>query len=300
MKHSISMTLKQSKTNVLVTGARGQLGQCIASIEKDYSWFGFLYASKEELDITDFDSLKTYFQSHQFDYVINCAAMTSVDLAEENDDLNYQVNVTGVKNLVLLCKKFSTRLIHLSTDYVFNGLKSTPYHEQDAVAPINNYGLAKQLAEDIILNSNIEAIIIRTSWLFSPFGRNFVKVIVSLLRKQKQLTINDTQIGCPTYGIDLANFIMKVVSHPHQVKHKIYHFANQGSTTWFEFSKNIIELMGMSSKVIVVPAKKNQNLAKRPEYSVLDTSRIKEDFKFEPINWKIALAKCVKLLLNVS
>ena len=299
MKQSISMTQKRSKTSILITGAQGQLGQCIANVGRDYSWFRFLYASKDDLDITDFDSLKTYFQSHHIDYVINCAAMTSVDLAEK-DDLNYQVNVTGVKNLVLLCKKFSARLIHLSTDYVFNGLKSTPYQEQDAVAPINNYGRAKQLAEDIILNSGVEAIIIRTSWLFSPYGQNFVKVIVSLLSERRQLLINNTQIGCPTYGIDLANFIMKVVSNPHQVTHKIYHFANQGSTTWFEFGKKIIELMGMSSKVSVVPAKKNQNLAKRPEYSVLDTSRIKEDFKFEPINWKIALAKCVKLLPNVS
>lgn len=294
------MIQKQSTTNFLITGAGGQLGQCIASIEKDYSWFRFFYADKQELDITDMDSLKAYFQNHTVNYVMNFAAITDVDLAEKNDRLNYQVNVSGVKNLVLQCKKFSAKLIHLSTDYVFDGLKSTPYEEHDSVAPINSYGQAKQLAEDIILNSSIEAIIIRTSWVFSPFGRNFVKVILSLLDKQKQLSINNTQTGCPTYGIDLANFIMKVVSNPHQVKHKVYHFANQGSTTWFEFGKKIIELMGMSSEVSVLPVKKNLTAAKRPEYSVLDTSRIKKDFQFEPISWKIALEKCINLIRNVA
>ncbi len=231
----------KNRIKVLVTGSNGQLGRCIESSSYMYTNLEFVYKDSKELDITSTHKIDTLFRRNNFDYVINCAAYTNVEQAEKEPKKAFLVNAEGVRNLAKVCKKDNTILIHVSTDYVFDGEKKTPYTEEDVPNPINEYGKSKLAGEQHVQNILDNYFIIRTSWLYSQFGKNFYKMILKKSEIEKELTITTTEIGTPTNANDLANFILEIVA-VRSTKYGLYHFSNEGQATWYDFAEEIIKL----------------------------------------------------------
>ena len=290
------MTNLQSSTNYLVTGGKGQVGRCLNSVFSDHPQKKVYFIDKRTIDITNLGQLEWFFAKNTIDIVINCAAFTHVDLSESNPGLAYQTNVIGVQNILKMCLKYDTKLIHLSTDYVFDGQKKEPYKEDDPTNPINQYGKSKEQAEKDILASKVTAIIIRSSWIFSPFGHNFLKSILTQLKTKKKLKVVSNQKGLPTYGIDLAQFILYLSENIDSLNHRLYHFANLGPTTWYNFAQEIINKIKPKNHFSLIVNNETNGLVHRPSYSVLDTRRIREEFNINPRLWKLALEDCIKLI----
>tara|TARA_Y100000991_G_C21948399_1_gene338544 strand:+ start:352 stop:1224 length:873 start_codon:yes stop_codon:yes gene_type:complete len=288
--------------NILITGSNGQLGSEIREISYKYKKFNFIFKDLPYLDICNFKILQNFIQNYNIKAVINCAAYTNVDLAEQNSKLAESVNSMGVYNLIDALKAVDGKLIHISTDYVFDGSKSIPYIESDPVSPIGVYGKSKRAGELAVLNCNLDAIIIRTSWLYSSFGNNFVKKVLSLANNQKSLKIISDQIGSPTYAGDLAKICTDILCERNFEKisknGKTYHYSNEGIISWYDFAIAIIELGGVSCEIKPIKTKDYPALATRPQYSVLNNSKIKNDFKFEIFHWKESLAKCINKIKN--
>ncbi len=254
---------------VLVTGANGQLGK---TIEELYSIndasLEFTFVSKENLDITNVGELLLYFKANKFDYCINCAAYTNVEQAEKTPEIAYKVNAEGVKNLSKVCKETQTILIHISTDYVFDGEKSEPYVVTDVPNPINEYGKSKLLGEQYIQEILNEYFIIRTSWLYSKkYGKNFYKSITEKAYKKEDLFVTDEQMGCPTDAVNLADYIISFIKLKNPT-FGVHHFCGNDVMTWFEFAKKIVNDQNLKCKIEKVNF---QSLAKRPKMSVLAT-----------------------------
>jgi dTDP-4-dehydrorhamnose reductase len=261
------------KKNILVTGANGQLGQTIKELYAvNKLGLNFVFVSKKELDITNTKSIDTFFDKYKFEYCINCAAYTNVEQAEKKPELAFMVNAEGVKNLAHKCKETNTLLIHISTDYVFDGEKKNPYTINDEPNPINEYGKSKLEGEKHIQNILDRYLIIRTSWLYSKkYGNNFYKTILKKAKTEKELTITTAQIGCPTDTVNLSKFIIELIQ---ENKHKfgVLHFCDEKVITWYDFAEQILIDNNLYHKTKLVKVKNYCTFAKRPKHVVLNTN----------------------------
>ncbi|MGJ8736903.1 dTDP-4-dehydrorhamnose reductase [Zobellia laminariae] len=254
--------------SVLVTGANGQLGQSIQKLASDYPQLNFVFVSSIDLDITDIDSIEKRLSNRAFKYCINCAAYTDVENSEKEPEKAFKVNSEGVNNLALVCKEQETVLIHISTDYVFDGEKGTPYEVSDPTNPINVYGASKLMGERHIEEIMDAYFIIRTSWLYSEFGKNFYKIILQKAREGANLSVTDDQIGCPTHAGNLAKHVLDLITGENK-SYGIHHFTDEESLSWYGFAKKILRENNLSDKVKLEKAKNYRTFAKRPAYSVL-------------------------------
>jgi len=285
---------------ILITGANGQLGKEIRLFSESpkLAAYDFLFTDIDLLDITSRKCIEEYYAEHRFDLVINCAAYTAVDKAETESALAHLVNCTAVKNLASVCSNLKIKIIHVSTDYVFDGCTSVPYRETDIPNPASVYGLTKYNGELELINSDADSIIIRTSWLYSSFGNNFVKTILRLGKERESLNIVYDQVGCPTYAKDLALTILdimyKVFSETRNFKGEVYHYSNEGVCSWYDFAIEILRTAGINCTVNPIDTSQYPLPAKRPQYSVFNKSKIKSDFGITIPYWKDSLAMCMQ------
>ncbi len=278
--------------NVLVTGANGQLGQEFKNnITK--SDFEFYFANENELDITNKNDILKYVNKRGINFILNCAAYTDVNESELNKELALNVNSYAVKNLVEICEEKRLKMIHFSTDYVYNSESLDPIKEDRNVNPINYYGYSKREGEKFIENSSSESIIIRTSWLYSNYKNNFVKTIINKGIDNEKLYVVNDQFGCPTYAKDLVNVIFHIIDSGIKPNYKIYNFSNEGFTNWYDFAKKIFELKKINSLIMPVNSENYKTIAKRPKYLVTDKSRIKDIFNVNIRNWEEALKEFI-------
>ncbi len=283
-----------TKKNILVTGANGQLGMEFRTLASAYPACNFLFASREELSITDQSSVENFFSTNKIDHCINCAAYTAVDKAETEKEAAFESNATAVGILAALCKKYHAGFIHISTDYVFNGRGTTPYKETDETDPVNIYGASKLQGEQEAVKNNPDSVIIRTSWVYSSHGKNFVKTMLRLMGEKKNISVVNDQCGCPTYAHDLAKAIMTIIARPIP---GIYNYCNVEAINWYEFALSIKQLCGSDCEVAPVSTAQYPTPAKRPAYSVLDTSKIHHTYNLDIPFWKDSLRNCIALLL---
>lgn len=285
----------EAKPKILVTGANGQLGKELRQLESSFPQYEFVFLSREDLPIHHFELVRNFFKGYHPRYLINCAAYTAVDKAESEKDLAFQVNGESTGVLAAVCKEFNTGFIHISTDYVFDGTASSPYKTDAATNPQSVYGASKLEGEKQALQFNPDSIIIRTSWVYSEFGKNFVKTMLKLMSERESLNVVCDQVGSPTYAADLAAAIMKIISSG-QWNPGIYHFSNEGEINWYDFAVAIKELSGSSCTINPIPTSQYPTPAKRPAYSVLDKSKIVSVFNISLKDWKISLATCLSVL----
>ena len=280
---------------ILVTGCNGQLGKELQVLAESFPEYHFVFASREDLKLHHFELVENFFLAAKPQYCINCAAYTAVDKAEAEQELAMLVNSKAVGNLAAVCKKYQTKLIHISTDYVFDGESEIPYSEEDSTDPINIYGASKLLGEQFCMKENPDAIIIRTSWVYSSFGHNFVKTMMRLMNERNELSVVSDQVGSPTYAADLAKAILTIISFG-KWEAGIYHYSNEGKISWFEFAQEIKKLT--KSKTIVKPilTAEYPTPAKRPKFSLLNKEKIRSVFHIQIVEWKISLKKCIELL----
>ena len=273
---------------VLVTGANGQLGRCLHDISKEYNNLYFIFLNKLELDINDENAISEYFRKNAISYCINTAAYTNVDAAEENEAEAFAINAEAVKNLAKTCRKNNVILIHISTDYVFDGKNRTPYLETDLVNPINVYGKSKLMGEQYIIENCPRHFIIRTSWLYSQYGKNFFKTVKSLLEGGKPFSITTEQKGTPTNAKDLASALIKIIEQDIN-QYGVYHYANAGEATWFDFALAIAALLDPTKSHLVEKTAHYPTKAKRPENSRLNCDKFATVFSENMIDWKESL-----------
>lgn len=278
---------------VLVTGANGQLGQSLQFIAGNYPEITFVFCDSKKLDITNKNNIDKVFDEVKPNYCINTAAYTAVDKAECEPEKAYLINVTGAENLATTCKEHSTILLHVSTDFVFDGNKSKPYTEEDIPNPTGVYGQTKLEGEKAIQAIFDNYFIIRTSWVYSQFGNNFMKTMVRLGTERDSLSVVNDQIGTPTNAIDLAEVLLQIIcqteSIQSEINYGIYNFSNEGQCSWFDFAQKIFEYNNISIDLIPIPTTSYPTPAKRPKYSVLDKTKIKTSFGIEILDWKIRL-----------
>jgi dTDP-4-dehydrorhamnose reductase len=272
---------------VIVLGAAGQLGKAIQSISSN-STFQFNFFDSHQLDISNRELLDATFERLKPDFCINVAAYTAVDKAETEKDRADLINHLAVKNIALACRKHGTTLLHISTDFVFDGEKDTPYLESDQTNPQGIYGLTKRKGELEIERSMTKYFIVRTSWLYSDFGHNFKKTMLKLAQERESLSVVNDQIGAPTHAVDLAEVLIKILQSK-STNHGIYHYSNEGNTSWYGFAKKIFEYNNLSVILKGIPTSEYPTPAKRPKYSVLDTSKIKKEFNLTIRSWEKAL-----------
>ncbi|MDE7141549.1 MAG: dTDP-4-dehydrorhamnose reductase [Muribaculaceae bacterium] len=282
---------------VLVTGANGQLGSALRRLLDKEMPGEAIYASKEDLDLTDAAAVEEYVRGNEVTHIVNCAAYTAVDRAEEEKRECALVNTDAVKNLAAAADLLGAKIIHISTDYVFDGTNHRPYRESDKVNPISQYGTTKRKGETALLARAPESIIIRTAWLYSDTGHNFVKTILAMADKQDRIRVVCDQIGTPTYARDLARAILAILKS-HQWVAGIYHFTDEGAASWYDFAKAIVRIAGKRAEVEPIPTEDFPTPASRPAYSILDRSRIKATYGVAIPHWEEALADCIKLILN--
>jgi dTDP-4-dehydrorhamnose reductase len=286
---------------ILVTGANGQVGQELQFLASQFPDFEFIFTDRSVLDITDKLSVEKLFEENDFMYCVNCAAYTAVDKAEEEQDLARKINTEAVENLAKACKKFGTQFIHISTDYVYHSETiNRPYREDDMTNPQGVYAATK-LEGDLIATQLLDtAIVLRTSWVYSSFGNNFVKTMIRLGEKLDSLRVIFDQIGTPTYARDLAYGILKIIekieSKTVQNYGGIYHFSNEGVTSWYDFALAIFEAKEIDIAVTPIETKDYPTPAKRPHFSLMNKAKIRSTFGLEIPHWKDALGSCLDLL----
>jgi dTDP-4-dehydrorhamnose reductase len=285
----------RSLPRILVTGANGQLGKELRQLVDSYPQFEFLFLSREDLPIHHFEMVRHYFSVYKPAYLINCAAYTAVDKAEDEKDKAFQINTEAVGVLAAVCKAQHTKFIHVSTDYVFDGTSSVPYKESDKVNPQGVYGFSKAEGEAEAVKYNPDSIIIRTAWVYSEFGKNFVKTMLKLMQEREELKVVNDQTGSPTYAADLAEAILQIISAG-TWEPGIYNYSNEGTITWYDFAVAIKELSGSNCKIIPISTSEYPTLAKRPAYSVLDKSKIKSTYQLLIQPWRASLQKCIEAL----
>ncbi len=280
--------------NILITGANGQLGSEIRELSSGYMGYNFFFENSKGLDIIDYSNVNSYVELNKIDVIINCAAYTAVDKAEEAKEEAEAVNSIGVRNLAKSINNVGGRLIHISTDYVFSGDNYIPYKEEDKINPIGVYGTTKRHGEEFFINSKVEGIVIRTSWVYSSFGNNFVKTMLRLGRNKDNLNVIFDQVGSPTYARDLAKVCLDLAKEDLTNKSKIYHYSNEGVASWYDFSKAIIEFDNISCIINPIESKDYPTPAKRPHYSVLNKEKIKKDFNIKIPYWRDSLKQCIE------
>ena len=282
---------------VLVTGANGQLGQSLQFIAKNYPKLHFVFCSSSNLDITNLESCQAVFLKIKPNYCINAAAYTAVDKAESEPEKANLINVIGPKNLAAVCKEFSSVLLHISTDFVFDGSKNIPYNETDIPNPTGVYGQTKLDGEKAIQAVFENYYIIRTSWVYSQFGNNFMKTMLRLASERDSISVVNDQIGTPTNAVDLAECLVKIICHTELVEVQqpttdnfgVYNFSNEGQCFWYDFAKKIFEINNCTIDLKSIPTSSFPTPAKRPKYSVLDKTKIKSTFGLEIKNWEDSL-----------
>jgi len=282
---------------ILITGSNGQLGSEIQVLSATYPLYEFLYTDVNELDITDPLQVSRYFSHNNPDVVINCAAYTAVDKAETDQDTAYLINATAAGNLAVSAAETGAFMVHISTDYVFDGTNHRPYVETDSINPISVYAKTKAAGEKAVLNSACKAVIIRTSWLYSAFGNNFVKTMMKYGGERETMNVVFDQTGTPTYARDLAKAILD--SLPLAMlsdSTEIYHYSNEGVSSWYDFAKAIFEISDIKCNLKAICTKEYPLPAVRPFYSVLDKSKIKDKLSVEIPYWKDSLSHCIARL----
>ncbi|UYQ93590.1 dTDP-4-dehydrorhamnose reductase [Chitinophaga horti] len=283
---------------ILVTGANGQLGKSLRGLASQYAGFEFLFADRETLDIADQDAVNRYFAEHQPDACINCAAYTAVDKAESDEDNAFAQNFLAVLYLSEACLQHNSQLLHISTDYVFDGANNRPYRETDETGPRTVYGSSKLKGEAAALDLNPKSIVVRTSWVYAKEGVNFVNKIKQLMQDKPALTVVVDQTGTPTYAPDLAaallSILTKVFEAPGTDFGGVYHYSNQGVTSWFDFAVAIRDISGASCNISPVTSEQYPAPAPRPAYSVLNKEKIRTTFGLEIPYWRDSLEECLK------
>ena len=286
--------------NILVTGAYGQLGNEVRILSANYPEYNFMFTDVDSLDITDKNELIDFVTGNDIRYIINCAAYTAVDKAEDDTELCEKINATAVKNLGLAAAETGAGIIHVSTDYVFDGTSCRPYSEDMPTKPCSVYGKTKLKGEKNLLKACPNAIIIRTAWLYSPFGNNFVKTMIKLGSERESLNVIFDQVGTPTYALDLADAILKAMDQTIDTDHDkggVYHFSNEGVCSWYDFTIKIHEIAGINTcKVNPIETKDYPTKAARPHYSVLNKTKIKQTFNITIPHWEASLKECIKEL----
>jgi len=288
------MTNNLNQMNILVTGSNGQLGSEIRELSKDYD-YRFFFTNRSSLDITKPIDIRAYIVENNINAIINCAAYTAVDKAEEDKELANSINNIAVKNIAMLANEFNIKLIHISTDYVFNGENFKPYNEDDITNPNSIYGSSKLDGENAIIEYNLKhSIIIRTSWVYSSFGNNFVKTMLRLGKEKEELGVIFDQIGTPTYARDLAKSILDILPKINNKKVAIYNYSNEGVLSWYDFAKEIMKMAKLECKINPIETFQYPTPASRPHYSLLNKSKIKKEFDIEIRYWKDSLDECLK------
>ena len=282
---------------ILVTGANGQLGSELRCLSKNKNHFDWVFTDVNGLDLSDLNNLENNISKISPNFIINCAAYTNVDKAESEKEL---ANILNFKAVDIISKWSSVnkrKLIHISTDYVFDGSSETPLKEDAILNPINFYGITKLNGENVCLKNDFNSIIIRTSWVYSSFGKNFVKTMSALMSEKNSLNIINDQIGSPTYAKDLAGTIINIINYKDWIP-GLYHYSNEGEVSWYEFAKSIKKYYGFSTNIIGISTEEYPTPAKRPRYSLLDKSKIKNTFKIRIPKYEHSLEKCIKILKN--
>lgn len=285
---------------ILVTGANGQLGSELKDILGANNE-QVLYTDVAQLDITKLDLVHAFIKEHKVTDIINCAAYTAVDKAETDQDIAYMVNCIAPKNLATVAAEENCRLIHVSTDYVFSGEACTPYVESDPTSPLGVYGRTKLAGEDAVTDSGCDAVIIRTSWLYSAYGNNFVKTMMRLGKERDQLNVVFDQVGTPTYAGDLAAAIVKLIQSEELADVSgLYHFSNEGVCSWYDFAQEIMDQENITCNVQPILSSQYPTPVRRPSFSVLDKAKIKKDFNITIPYWKHSLVMCLRKLNSMA
>ena len=285
--------------HILVIGANSQLGKSLKSITDQKNVIhSFVFASREQLDLSSIFEIEVFIKNGNFDLIINCAAYTNVDKAETNEVQANLINHLAVKKIAEVSQNNKVKLIHISTDFVFNGVKNKPYNETDNADPINIYGKSKYAGEQSIQSiMKTNAIIIRTSWLYSEYGNNFVNTILRLSKTNKTLNVVIDQIGSPTYAKDLGNVILSIINSKNygliDQPTRIYHFSNEGACSWFDFATEIVKISGSKCLISPILSKDYDSIANRPKYASLSSRRLIQSFGIDAISWKDSLIKCI-------
>lgn len=283
---------------VLVTGANGQLGNSLRALSRRYSSYAFLFTDVDELDICDKEAVRAYVNGNQVDYILNCAAYTAVDKAEDNEALCLRINAGAVRNLGEAASEAGARILHISTDYVFDGTAHIPYVETEPTCPVSVYGRTKLAGEEALLSVCPDAVIIRTAWLYSEYGRNFVKTMLRLGKEREEISVVFDQIGTPTYAGDLAEAMCKVLeaSERGAFQPGIYHYSNEGVCSWYDFTVKILQVAGLPCRVKPIESKDYPSPAVRPPYSVLNKKKIKAAYGLAIPHWEESLRHCMAAL----
>jgi dTDP-4-dehydrorhamnose reductase len=280
---------------LLITGANGQLGNEMRVVLGRRPEIEAVYTDVDTLDITNLAQLDAFMEAERVSHIVNCAAYTAVDKAEDDEANATKVNVDAVRNLGIVAKKYGAKIMHVSTDYVFDGCAYKPYTEDMSVCPTNVYGRTKLAGEDALVAECDDAIIIRTSWLYSSFGNNFVKTMLRLGRERDELNVIFDQVGTPTYAADLAQTILSIIADKEWVS-GVYHFSNEGVCSWYDFTIMIHKLAGIECKVNPIESSAYPVRTPRPHYSVLNKTKIKTTFSIEVPYWVDSLQKCLNIL----
>ncbi|MDR1459737.1 MAG: dTDP-4-dehydrorhamnose reductase [Bacteroidales bacterium] len=287
--------------NITVFGANGQLGKSIRDISSNYPEYTFNFTDIDILDISDYDAINAFVLENRPDIFINCAAYTAVDRAETEKEQAMRLNARAVENLATIAAKNNIFMVHISTDYVFNGKGYKPYKEEDETDPVSVYGLTKRMGEQSILASECRAVIIRTSWLYSEYGTNFVKTMLRLGKEREELKVVSDQTGSPTYARDLAETIMYILLQNRKIHQtEIYHYSNEGVVSWYDFATEIMRLGKLDCAVLPISTEQYPTAASRPHYSVFDKQKIKSHFAITIPYWRDSLESCIKNILRTD
>jgi len=289
------------KKKIIVTGANGQVGQelraAASSAAPPAGEFDFIFLTRNDLPLDNGASPDPLFEDHRPAYFINCAAYTAVDRAETEKEQAFKINGDAVASIAAACARFDTRLIHISTDYVFDGSSATPLRETDHTGPLNVYGASKLRGEHLAMQLHpAGTAILRTSWVYSEFGNNFVKTMIRLMKEKESIRVVDDQIGSPTYAADLAGAILQIIAAPAFIP-GIYHYSNEGEISWYQFALAIKELTGSPCRVEPLPTAQYPTPARRPHYSLLDKTLIRQTYGIKIPDWKDSLRRCISLIL---
>ena len=282
-------------SNIVVFGASGQLGQCLKTVANTQGLTSIFFPPESDANILDKEALKKIFDTYKPSWCINCAAYTAVDKAEDEIDLARKINKTGAGNISELCLEYNSVFIHTSTDFVFKGDKAMPLEEEDIAAPINIYGLTKLEGEQAVIDKLKKYFILRTSWLYSEYGNNFVKTMLRLGSEREELKIIADQVGTPTYAMDLAECILNIISTDSKA-YGLYHYSNEGVASWYDFAKAIFDISGTKVKTLPIKTSEYPTRAVRPAYSVMSKSKIKQTFNIEIPYWRDSLITCISKL----
>lgn len=281
-----------ARQKILITGTKGQLGTELGRLCTLFQMYNFVCLSKEELSLDQPEQVRKAFEQERPDYCINCAAYTAVDKAESDVETAYKVNADGPGMLAALCKEYKTRFIHISTDYVFDGTANVPYREDDIALPQTVYGTSKLQGERQAMEANKDTLVIRTSWVYSEYGKNFVKTMLRLINEKKEINVVNDQIGSPTYAGDLAETILHIIYSGKWIP-GIYHYSNRGVISWYDFVVAISEIFGSNVKINPISSAEYPTAAKRPAYSVLNTEKISKAYDVQIKYWKDSLRACL-------